>query len=194
MRTKNMTERDGGTTGFFVRLSVNILDLFNTDNVKYTQISKTLRSILPYYKQPLTVKPVCLSTILPNTYPQYFIELTSLHPGHYVLAQHVCPCRGSEPASTPKRLWRCLTWKAYSLQKEIQADGLFVLLPKGLLCKPGGEWCLKQRQRERHGTESECQNTSAAIDRAKKYHFKQLFKAVKCFFKRSFQDKREILS
>lgn len=28
-----MTESDGGTTGVFVRLSVNILNLFNTDNV-----------------------------------------------------------------------------------------------------------------------------------------------------------------
>lgn len=35
-----------------------MLDLFSTDNVKYTQTSKTLRSILQYYKQPPTVKPV----------------------------------------------------------------------------------------------------------------------------------------
>lgn len=36
-----MTESDGGTTtGLFVRLSINILDLFNTDNGTYTQTSK----------------------------------------------------------------------------------------------------------------------------------------------------------
>lgn len=145
-----MTESDGETTGFFVRPLINILNLFNSVNVRYTQTAKTSRSILQYYKQARTVEPVGLSITLPNTYPQYFIELTGLQVFHYALVQHAYPCWVSEQARPPKRLWRCLTWKAYSLQKEIQADGLFVLLPKGLLCKPGGEWCLKQTdKRER---------------------------------------------
>lgn len=81
---------------------------------------------------------------------------------YYVHKQHTCQGRVSKQTDTPRRLGRCLTWKAYSLQKEIQTDGLFVLFPKGLLSKPGGEWCLKQRQR---GREWSSKSSSALINR-----------------------------
>lgn len=87
-----MTESDGETTGFFVRPLINILNLFNSVNVRYTQTAKTSRSILQYYKQARTVEPAGLSITLPNTYPQYFIELTGLQVFHYALVQHAYPC------------------------------------------------------------------------------------------------------
>lgn len=64
MRNKNMTESDGGTTGLFVRLSLNILALFNSDNVKYTQASK-----MAFICHTVTLKLLCLNAILPSTYP-----------------------------------------------------------------------------------------------------------------------------
>ena len=119
-----MTECERGTTGFFVRLSININNILG---LNYTRLSR--------YNLDEHVSAVF-----------HWINKSALC--HFVFVQHACPCRVSEQASSLKRLWRCLTWKAYSLQKEIQANGLFVLLPKGLLCKPGGEWWLKQRRQK----------------------------------------------
>lgn len=123
LRNKNMTECEGGTTGFFVGLSINLKNILG---LNYARLSRyNLDEHISAVFHWINKSAVC----------------------HFVFVHHACPCRVSEQASPPKRLWRCLTWKAYSLQKEIQANGLFVLLPKGLLCKPGGEWWLKQRDK-----------------------------------------------
>lgn len=51
---------------------------------------------------------------------------------------------------------------------------MFVLLSKGLLRKPGGEWRLKSGNKGRETRESECQNTSTVNKHDWNWHLKNL--------------------